>query len=134
MYACKTIRFYLPCTMYRDVKYVWHLCKILRRIIWVYLDNTSRRNSIKKRNIVFIISRPIQTKVHEDKTYSEGLRKITSFDQNKIYRSVPTIYRKSNHKVFKIDSLKLFLLTFRIIAFESIKELRRMNIIKFLTI
>ena len=68
------------------------------------------------------------------KTYSEGLRRITSFDQNKIYRSVPTIYRKSNHKVFKIDSLKLFLLTFRIIAFESIKELRRMNIIKFLTI
>ena len=72
-------------------------------MIWPNLKNKSRLNSIKKRNIVFIISRTIQAKVHEDKTYSEGLRRITSFDQNKIYRSVPTIYRKSNHKVFKID-------------------------------
>ena len=50
----------------------------------------SRLNSIKKRHIVFIISRTIQAKVHMDKTYLEGLRRITSLDQNKIYRSVPT--------------------------------------------
>ena len=62
----------------------------IRLMIWPNLKNKLRLNSIKKRNIVFIISRTIQAKVHEDKTYSGGLRRITSLDQNKIYRSVST--------------------------------------------